>query len=307
MTTVTRGAAVIPAVVTLAVLLTAVLTGCRPLGAIQLSERGSSGDAEHTIGLLLSDNSVTRWEHFDRPLIERRVAELCPRCSVDTVNAQGQVETQLQQVNAMITRGVESLIIAPVDAEAIRSAIQWARSAGIPVVAYDRLAQGPVSGYASHDNVQVGRLQGEALLNALGRAAPRSRILMMNGSPTDPNAALLTRGALSVLRGRVHISRSYDTPNWEPQIAYANMTAAIADHGPDRIDAVYAANDSIATGVLAALRAAHLDFPPVTGQDAELAAVQRVVDGQQYMTVYKPYRRRRTPPRRARSRPRRTV
>lgn len=290
MTTVTRGAAVVPAGLAAAVVLAVLLAGCGGLGVTRSSQRAAPGEEPHTIGLLLSDSRIARWEHFDRPLIEQRVEELCRRCSVDTVNAEGQVRTQLQQMNAMITRGVRSLIVDPVDNEAIRSAVEWAHAAGIPVVSYDRLAQGPISGYASHDNERVGRLQGQALLDALGERADRPRVVMVNGSPTDPNTKLLQRGALSVLSGRVDIVRSYATADWSPEAAYANMTAAIADLGADRIDAVYSANDGIAAGVLAALRTAHLDPPPLTGQDAELAAVQRVVTGKQYMTVYKPYR-----------------
>uniref|UniRef100_UPI000A552BA8 substrate-binding domain-containing protein n=1 Tax=Streptomyces specialis TaxID=498367 RepID=UPI000A552BA8 len=115
-------------------------------------------------------------------------------------------------------------------------------------------------------------------------------IVMMNGASTDPNSARLADGALAVLGDRVRIGASYDTAGWNPRNAYANTAGAIAALGPDRIDAVYAANDGLASGVVAALKAASIEpLPPVTGQDADLGAVQRIVAGDQYMTVFKDF------------------
>ncbi|MFF2523253.1 sugar ABC transporter substrate-binding protein [Streptomyces liangshanensis] len=250
-----------------------------------------SGGGGLTIGLLLPDSRAARWEKFDRPLIERRVRELCGDCRVRYGNARGDVAAQQQQVDSMITQGVDALILGPVDAKALTSSVEEVRAADIPVVSYDRLTNGPISGFVSFDGEQVGRLQGTALLKALGPDAARRQIVMMNGDPSaDPNANLFKRGALSVLRGKVRIGKSYDTEGWKPEIANSNMSGAVASLGADHINGVYAANDGLAAGVIASLRANVVrPLPPVTGQDAELSAVQRIVVGDQYMTVYKPF------------------
>jgi ABC-type xylose transport system substrate-binding protein len=163
--------------------------------------------------------------------------------------------------------------------------------AGIPVVAYDRLAEGPISGYVTFDGAQVGRVQAEALLKGMGDKADGGRIVMMNGAVTDPNARWFKRGALSVLEDKVKIALTYDIEGWREENAHTTMSGAIAALGVDGIDGVYAANDRIASGVIAALRAADVTpLPPVTGQDADLSAVQRIITGDQYMTVYKPFK-----------------
>ncbi|MCC3650566.1 substrate-binding domain-containing protein [Streptomyces sp. S07_1.15] len=243
-----------------------------------------------TIGLLLPANQADRWERFDRPLIESRVRELCPTCTVRYSPSGPDAAAQQRQLRALLTSGIDVLILGSVDSRAARPTVRGAAAAGVPVVAYDQLAKGPLSGYVSYNGEEIGRLQATALLRALGPNASRPRIVMLNGSPTDPNAADLKKGALSVLKGRVEIAKRYEVLNWDPLNAYADMTAAIADLGPDRIDGVYAANDGLASGAIAALRSASVrPLPPITGQDADLAAVQRIVTGEQYMTVYKPF------------------
>jgi D-xylose transport system substrate-binding protein len=142
--------------------------------------------------------------------------------------------------------------------------------------------------YISFDNERVGKLQGEALLHALGPPRGKS-IVMINGAPTDNNAKLFKSGAHSVLdRSGVKIAREYDTPDWSPDKAQTEMDQAIASIG-DRIAGVYAANDGTAGGAIAAMKGRGLkpSKVPVTGQDAELAAIQRILSGDQYMTVYK--------------------
>jgi D-xylose transport system substrate-binding protein len=113
---------------------------------------------------------------------------------------------------------------------------------------------------------------------------------MMNGSPTDPNAKQFKEGALAQLSGKVTIAKSYDTKDWKPENALENMNQAISAIGKSDIVGVYAANDGMAGAVIQALKTAGVtDLPPVTGQDAELDAVQRIVSGEQYMSVYKSY------------------
>jgi D-xylose transport system substrate-binding protein len=243
-----------------------------------------------TVGLLLPSRTVPRWEHSDRPLIEAQVKKLCPGCTLEYANAEDDVTRQRQQLVSMVTKGAKVLILDAADTRAVRSSVQEAHRAGVQVIAYDRLAEGPVAGYVGFDAVRIGRLQGEALLKGMGRA-PKADVVMMNGDPASPNALWYKKGALSALSGRVRIARSYDTADWSTQNAHANMSAAIAALGPDGMDGVLAANDSIAAGVVAALKSAGVtELPPVTGQDADLDAVRRIVKGEQYMTVYKPFK-----------------
>ncbi|MFD9396809.1 sugar ABC transporter substrate-binding protein [Streptomyces sp. NPDC060000] len=271
-----------------AVLAAAVLT--MPLASCGGGDK--PGGEGFTVGLLLPSRAVPRWEHADRPLIEAQVKKLCPDCRVEYANAENDVTRQRQQMISMVTKGARVLILDAADTRALRSSIQEARRADVPVIAYDRLAEGPVTGYVGFDGLQVGRLQGEALLRAMGRQAGNGNVVMMNGDPTSPNAGSYRKGALSELTGRVRIARAYNTLDWSTQNAQTNMSAAIAALGPNRIAGVLAANDNIASGVIAALKSAGVTkLPPVTGQDADLDAVRRIVRGEQYMTVYKPFQK----------------
>ncbi|MFA3876071.1 sugar ABC transporter substrate-binding protein [Streptomyces sp. MMCC 100] len=243
-----------------------------------------------TVGLLLPENQTARYEKFDKPMIEKKVKELTNnKGKVVYNNAKQDASLQNQQVETMITNKVDVLIIDAVDYKAIAGSVKKAHDAGIKVVAFDRLAEGPIDAYTSFDNVTVGKTQGEALLKALGDKAKDSQIVMMNGSSTDPNAAQFKEGAHSVLDGKVKIGREYDTKEWKPENANANMDAAISALGKDKIDGVYSANDGMAGGSITALKRAGITNIPVTGQDAELAGVQRIVTGEQYMSVFKSY------------------
>ncbi|MFD5341375.1 sugar ABC transporter substrate-binding protein [Streptomyces hawaiiensis] len=278
-----RGLGVRGAAGLLAVLLAVSLAGCTDSG-----DESGSGPA---IGLLLPSRAVPRWEKSDKPLIEKRVKELCSDCTVVYANAENDAASQRQQMNSMITRGVSALILDVVDPKALRSSVRAAQREGIPVVAYDRLAEGPISGFVSFDGAQVGRLQGQALLKGMGARADGGGVVMVNGDPSSPNAAWYEGGARAVLRDEVRILKSYNTLGWRTENAHDHMSAAISALGPGRIDGVLAANDSIAAGVISALKSARVSpLPPVTGQDADLDAVQRIVKGEQYMTVYKPFR-----------------
>lgn len=265
-------------------LMTVPLTAC--------GEDDGAGTESFTVGLLLPNRVTPRWEHSDKPLIQQRLKELCADCSMVYANAENDAARQREQVNSMITKGVEVLILNPADSKALRSSIQEARRSGVPVIAYDRLAEGPISGFVSFDGAQVGRLQGEALLKGMEERGKGRTVVMMNGDPTSANAAWFRQGALSVISGKAKIARAYDTAGWSPENAHANMSAAISALGADRISGVLAANDAIAAGVISAFKKAGVrDLPPITGQDADLEAVRRIVKGEQYMTVYKPFER----------------
>ncbi|WP_229910780.1 sugar ABC transporter substrate-binding protein [Streptomyces aurantiogriseus] len=269
------------------------LTACGAVDGIGGSEESAvpKKGNDITVGLLLPDKSTSRFERFDHPLIAQRVAALTQgKGKVRYANAEASAAKQSEQLEKMIAEKVDVLLVDAVDAKAVAPAVEKAEEADIPVIAYDRLAEGPIDAYVSHDNELVGEVQGRAIMGALGTKAPTSKIVMMNGSPADPNTARFKKGALSELRDRVIIAKSYDTREWLPEVAEANMRKAIQSVGLDDIAAVYAANDGMAGAVIDALKkAGAAELPPVTGQDADLAAVQRIVAGEQYMTVYKSF------------------
>ncbi|WP_217238398.1 sugar ABC transporter substrate-binding protein [Streptomyces sp. AC555_RSS877] len=269
------------------------LAGCGALNAT-----GSMDDASPTkgddinVGLLLPEKSNPQYEQFHYPVIKAKVASLTHgKGRVEYANAEADAGKQARQLKQMIHERVDVILLDPVDAHAIAGGVREAKEAGIPVIAYDRLAEGPIDAYITFDNELVGEVQGRSLLEALGEDVGMSdKIVMMNGSPTDPNAQQFKAGALRVLDGRVTIARSFDTKDWKPQNAEKNMAEAIKEIGKNNIKAVYAANDGLAASIVKALKAAGVtNLPPITGQDAELSAVQRIVSGEQYMSVYKPY------------------
>lgn len=273
--------------------MTVSLAACGVVDGIGGSDTKASptkGD-DITVGLLLPEKANTRYEKFDHPIIEQQVAKLTNgKGKVVSANAEQSASKQSQQFQQMVSDKVDVILVDAVDSKAIASDVQKAKDAGIPVIAYDRLAQGPIDAYISFDNELVGQVQGKALLEALGTNASSKKIVMMNGSPTDPNAAQFKAGALGELNGKVVISKTYDTKDWDPVVGKANMEKAISAIGLNNIAGVYSANDGLAGAAIDALKTMGVSkVPPVTGQDAELDAVQRIVRGEQYMSVYKSY------------------
>jgi D-xylose transport system substrate-binding protein len=269
------------------------LTSCGPFGSDgdAAPTRHAKGDAVR-VGLLLPERETARYEKFDRPVFTQQVDELTHgKGTVLYANAEQSATRQEKQLDDMVGR-VDTIVVDAVDAKSLAPAVRRAKDAGVNVLAYDRLAEGPVDGYVTFDGELVGQVQGRALRDALkDRPADDRTIVMMNGAPTDPNAALFKRGALGELQNEVTIGKSYDTADWKPENARANMAAALKQLGAGHVAGVYSANDGMAGGVIEALKDAGLtDLPPVTGQDAELSAVRRIVTGEQYMSVYKPYR-----------------
>ncbi|WTZ42072.1 substrate-binding domain-containing protein [Streptomyces sp. NBC_01390] len=267
--------------------------GCGVLNASgEAGESTPTKGNDITVGLLLPETANTRYDKFDYPIIKNKVASLTNgEGRVEYANAGADADKQAQQLQKMVDDKVDVLLLDAVDAHAIAGEVKKAKDAGIPVIAYDRLAEGPIDAYISFDNELVGEVQGRSLLEALGGDVDvAKKIVMMNGSVTDPNAAQFKEGALSELNGKVTIAQSFDTKDWKPENAQANMTKAIGIIGKDDIAAVYSANDGMAGGIIKALEAAGVTkLPPITGQDAELAAVQRIINGEQYMSVYKSY------------------
>ncbi|MFG2309121.1 sugar ABC transporter substrate-binding protein [Streptomyces sp. NPDC048566] len=269
------------------------LAGCGVVDGIGGSDAKASptkGD-DITVGLLLPEKENTRYEKFDYPIIKEQVEKLTEgKGEVEYANADQDAAKQLTQLQGMIDDKVDVILVDAVDSKSIAKGVEKAKAAGIPVIAYDRLAQGPIDAYISFDNELVGEVQGKALVGALGSNSASKKIIMMNGATTDPNAAQFKAGAISELKDKVIVAATYDTKEWKPANAAANMEEAIQKVGLDNIAGVYSANDGIAGAVIDTLKSAGASkVPPVTGQDAELVAVQRIIKGDQFMSVYKSY------------------
>jgi D-xylose transport system substrate-binding protein len=251
----------------------------------------SGGGTSGTVALLLPENKTTRYEAQDKPLFERDMKALCPDCKIIYSNAEQDAAKQQTQAEAAITNGADVLVLDAVDSKAAASIVTRAKQSDIGVVAYDRpVLNADVDYFISFDNRHVGVLQGTALVDRLRADGARGSLVMIDGSPTDPNAAQFKAGAHSVIDPSPYsVAKEYDTPDWSPDKAQSEMDQAISALGKDGFVGVYAANDGTAGGAIASMRSGGVDpaTRPTTGQDAELAGIQRIVAGQQYMTVYK--------------------
>jgi D-xylose transport system substrate-binding protein len=259
-------------------------------------DSSGGGGKDATIALLLPETKTTRYEKQDRPNFEKRVKELCSGCTVSYANADQDPAKQQQQAEAAITKGAKAIVISAVDVKSAGAIVKRARQAKVPVIAYGRLIPDqPIDYYVSIDPFKVGQQQAQVLmkkLEATGKKNPR--IVMINGAPTDSNAKPYKDGARSVFKKQgATIVKSYDTPDWSPDKAQQEMDGSITAEGKGGFDAVYVANDGMASGAIAALSGAGIDpkSVPVTGQDAELAGVQRVLAKEQLMTVYQPLKK----------------
>jgi D-xylose transport system substrate-binding protein len=271
-----------------------VAAGC---GSSSNSNTGGGGTSASnnkggTIALLLPETKTARYESQDKPHFEQKVKALCPNCKIIYQNADQDAAQQQQQAEAALTQGAKVLVLDAVDAASAGAIVQKAKAQKVPVISYDRLVtNAPVDYYISFDNVRVGQLQGQALAKKLkddGKAT--GPIVMINGAPTDNNAKLFKQGATGALnKAGIKVLKSYDTPDWSPDKAQDEMQQAITAVGDSGFNGVYAANDGTAGGAIAAMKSAGIapNDRPTTGQDAELAGIQRILAGTQYMTVYK--------------------
>jgi D-xylose transport system substrate-binding protein len=254
------------------------------------SSSGGGGGGAKKIALLLPETKTTRYEAQDRPLFEAKVKALCSDCQILYSNADQKGDLQQNQADAALTNGAKVLVLDPVDSASAAAIVSKAKSQNVPVISYDRLIlNADVDYYISFDNVQVGKLQAKSLVDKLKADGKSGSIVMINGAPTDNNAKLFKQGAHSVIdTSGLKIGKEYDTPDWSPDKAQTEMDQAITALGKSGFVGVYAANDGTGGGAIAALKGQGITpLPPVTGQDAELAAVQRILTGEQYMTVYK--------------------
>jgi D-xylose transport system substrate-binding protein len=274
---------------------TSLAAGCAtttPNAAANGTSASVAATKNPTIAFLLPETSVSRWEVKDRPLFIDAAKRLCSACKVLTYNAGADVGAQLQQVDAALTAGANVLVITAVDGKSIDPAVVRAKAQGVPVIAYDRLIENtPVDGYIAFGPARVGELQGKALVAKLqAKGLTSGKIVALNGSPTDSNAPVYRDAAYEQIKAAGYtIAKAYDTPDWSPAKAQDEMDQAITTLGKDGFVGVLSGNDGMAGGAVKAMKARGINPPlPITGQDAELPAIQRILTGDQYMTVYTP-------------------
>ena len=263
------------------ILVAGLFTGCQ-----------NSSDDELVVGLSLPTQQEERWVK-DKEAMEEYAKELGLTLKVQVANAdQAQ---QAQQVENLLTQGIDVLIFAPHDASASAELVKKANEEGVPVISYDRLVTGTdlLDYYLSFDNFKVGELQGKYFTENV----ESGNIMLFAGAPTDNNATLFFNGAMSVIQPKVD-SGDYTvlggsdfaqvaTDNWVPANAQ-NRAVNVLTANPDaEIAGVLAPNDGTAGGIIEAFKSAGVDLPVITGQDSEVAAVKRIVKGEQSMTIFK--------------------
>lgn len=249
-------------------------------------EQGETKD-KIKVGISLPTQREERWVR-DREQMIAEAANLGVELVVKVADADTQ--EQIQQVESILTEGVDVLILAPHDASAAASLVDMAKDEGVPVISYDRLITGTdkLDYYISFDNTEVGRVQGKFITELV----PEGNYIIMSGAPTDNNAKLFKEGAMEYIQplidsGKINVIAEQAVENWEPENALKIVEAALLSSG-NKVDAILSPNDGCAGGAIQALAAQGLDgIVPITGQDAELAAAQRIVAGKQTMTVYK--------------------
>jgi D-xylose transport system substrate-binding protein len=254
----------------------------------------SSGGKSGKVAFLMPDQASTRYELYDHPLFEKKLKQLCSGCQVLYQNANADASKQQQQANSIITQGAKVMVIDPVDAAALASTVNQAKARGIKVVSYDRpFPKIQTDFYISFDNEKIGKLISTSLVDHLKKtgAADKGGILIVNGSPTDAAAGLIKKGIHEgVDPSGIKVLAEYDTPDWEPAKAQSWVSGQISRFH-NQIVGVVAANDGTGGGAISAFKSAGVNpVPPVTGNDSETAAAQRIIAGTQYNTINKPIR-----------------
>jgi D-xylose transport system substrate-binding protein len=250
----------------------------------------SGGQIDGSVGVLLPDSkSSVRWETVDRPLLQKAFEDA--GVDVTITNAEADKSTQQQQAEQAITNGAKVLLLVNLDSGSGAAIAANAKSQDVKVIDYDRLTlDGDSDYYVSFDNEEVGKLQGQGLVDCLGNLNGQA-IAELNGSPTDNNATLFKNGYDSVLdplyeKGDLKKVADQSVPDWDNQRALTIFEQMLQAES-NKIDGVLAANDGLGNAAISALKQRKLPQIPVTGQDATLEGIQNIVAGDQCMTVYK--------------------
>jgi D-xylose transport system substrate-binding protein len=244
----------------------------------------SSLTLAQTVGVSWSNFQEERWK-TDEKAIKDQLAKLGG--NYISADAASSPEKQLADIDGLIAKGAKVLIILAMDKDAIVPALAKAKAKNIPVVAYDRLIESPEVFYITFDNKEVGRMQARAVL----AAKPKGNYAMIKGSPIDPNSNFLREGQQEVLdaaikKGDIKIVGEEYTDGWKPENAQKNMEQILTKNN-NKVDAVVASNDGMAGGVVAALSARGIKGVPVSGQDGDHGALNRVAMGSQTVSVWK--------------------
>jgi D-xylose transport system substrate-binding protein len=240
--------------------------------------------ADLVVGASWSNFQEERWKTDEAAL---RTSLEALGASYVSADAQSSTEKQLADIEGLIARGANVLLLVAQDADAIVPAVRLARAEGIPVIAYDRLIEQPGVFYLSFDNREVGRIQARELF----ALRPRGNYVFIKGSPQDPNADFVHAGQLDVLApairgGDIEVVGDQYVDGWLPEIAQRTMEQVLTANA-NRVDAVVCSNDAMAGAVVAALAAQGMEGLPVSGQDGDHAALNRVARGLQTVSVWK--------------------
>ncbi|MGL1920541.1 MAG: D-xylose ABC transporter substrate-binding protein [Hyphomicrobiales bacterium] len=242
--------------------------------------------ADLKVGVSWSNFQEERWKTDEKAIIEGLGAD----ADYISADAGGSPEKQLADIESLITKGANAIIVLAMDTEAVMPAVLAAQAEGIPVLGYDRLIEAKDVFYLTFDNVEVGRMQARAVF----AAQPKGNYVFIKGSPTDPNADFLHGGQLEILQaaidsGDIKVVGEQYTDGWKPENAQNNMEQILTAND-NKVDAVVASNDGTAGGVVAALTAQGIEGIPVSGQDGDHAALNRVARGLQTVSVWKDVR-----------------
>ena len=240
----------------------------------------------------MPDQASTRYEQHDFPGFKAEMSKLCAECKVIYQNANASATLQQQQFNSVIAQGAKIIVLDPVDSSAAAALVENAQAQDVKVIAYDRpIPDKPADFYVSFDNEGIGYAISQSLVNHLQESGvPKGAgVLQINGSPTDAAAGLIRDGIHRGLKASGYTTLAeFDTPEWAPPKAQEWAAGQITRFG-DKIKGVVAANDGTGGGAIAAFKAAGVQpVPPVTGNDATIAALQLIIAGDQYNTISKP-------------------
>jgi D-xylose transport system substrate-binding protein len=281
-----RLVAVLMAVAAVAVLAVAASVSAKP-------SEGGVAKAKPLVALLWPENVTPRWEGNDKPIITAQLKKLIPGVRIDTLNALNDPAKQQAQAEAELAKGAKVLVVAAIDGKAFGANVKKAWAQKVPTIAYDRLiTKSPLAYYVSFNSVTVGKVEASWMAKHTKAGA---RLAIINGSPTDQNAHYVNTGIHQVLDplfksgARVKVGEQW-TPGWDPPTAQREMEQILTKTN-NGVDGVVSANDGMAGGIIAALKAQGLQGKvPTTGQDASLEGIQNVILGYQGVTAFKDMR-----------------
>jgi D-xylose transport system substrate-binding protein len=268
--------------------------GAEDTGAADTGEAAGGGTCDKPIWVLLPDSATSpRWESEDRPYLDQAFTEAGVEHTI--VNAEGDAATQQSQAEQAINDGAGVIILASIDTGSGGTIIDIAKEAGVQVIEYDRFNTGSSGGaaYVSFDNVQVGATMAEVLEPIIDDLGGTPRVMMLNGGEEDNNAFLFRDGYAATVEAKVDAGEwelvgDQFVPGWGANGEGQQIMEQVLADNNNQVDAVFAANDNLATQAINALEAAGVGPVPLSGQDATAAGIQQIILGKQTMTVYKP-------------------